>query len=345
MVKVLELADTESKRVYRPTYQSELFRWLQRPDSSPAPQLELGHRAVLRAAFGGIRLESIANRIAELDYEEDQTAAQLVVSGIDFTTIDESDITPDLTATLAEIGARPHAHKYARNLGEIGVQYGFSDVFTADNYRANQALAWLERPLGAQPALNQYAENRMTRFTKRRDLRDARLALSTLKTEKVRLPHLLLSGFRAPVLLADYEPAAIKKSSETIKSIIYRRHALAGARATTQLQDYDATARGLAALQPRPHWGNDASCSAEDDLLLESVSGNHPVDPRARLLCGSCAVRLYCLQQFIRDDTIVVRGGLGPSERAKLRHHMGIKDKPTDIEKEPELEAEEEIAS
>jgi hypothetical protein len=175
MVKVLELADIDSGRVCRPAYQSEVFGWLQHPDTQPAPQLELGHRAVLRAAFGGVHLDTIANKIYGLEYSEDRLGAMMVVAGIDYATVEASGITPELATSLEQIGAEPRAHKYAQNLGQLGIQYGFADVFNRDNYSANEALAWLERSTSTEPtSLNGFAQNRLATITKRQDLRDAR---------------------------------------------------------------------------------------------------------------------------------------------------------------------------
>jgi hypothetical protein len=124
------------------------------------------------------------------------------------------------------------------------------------------------------------------------------------------------------VLLADYDQIKIQEAAGAIKNSIYKRHAMSAARDTARILDFDATAINLATLPDRPGWGDDVACTPEDDLLLEVGHGKATVDPRARKLCGNCAVRLYCLQNALEDSSSVIRGGLGPSERLRLYRHI-----------------------
>ena len=68
-------------------------------------------------------------------------------------------------------------------------------------------------------------------------------------------------------------------------------------------------------------WRDSAACADADPNLFDPESRNRNVEPftEARAICGGCPVQAECLEDALRHEQWVMRGGLTPDELNSLR--------------------------
>ncbi|HRJ06729.1 MAG TPA: WhiB family transcriptional regulator [Candidatus Saccharibacteria bacterium] len=302
-----------SKRV---EYANEIFAWLQNPNIEP-PEIYAGHKAVLNAAFDGIRPTTIAQRIDSLEDEDQWLGASLAVAGFgtDFITEHFPDL--DLDASLEKIGAIQPTGTLA---GEVGHnEKSLATLFSLSTEQANEVLIWLRRPYGEAPELNELGGRRLSVVTDHGDLVEAVRTSKELHPSERTIIHLLLAGFDKNMIVGRFAEADVHAAVGALRSRVIKRRAAKAAKAKSAILDFPRTAKRLEKLKDNEDWGKYVVCSPDDDLILEPRRGfEGGVDPRARSLCHSCMVRLHCLKDGLDDDTPVIRGGMSHRERKRL---------------------------
>ncbi len=316
MVKILEIKDGITGRKLQTDYQDEIFGWLQNPTQT-VPTLHLGHQAVLRAAFEKPSLRELAKSVNCLERREGQTATQLLIAGVNYADIEAATIDHDLTGSLESVGAAAFANEYTRRMGIVASSY--ADVFSQQNFAANEMYMWLQHRTAKEPkTIHALSQHRINTLIKTGDPVEARKTLDKVPINDLEVASQLLAGFSAKVILSSYSQEDVENVAEVIRKTIWKRYAIPALSSKEMVTNTLMNKRGLRGLQPDSDWGSKRICSKEDDGILETRLSKSSVDPRARILCSACPVRLHCLHDSLDSTAMVVRGGLGASERAKL---------------------------
>lgn len=147
---------------------------------------------------------------------------------------------------------------------------------------------------------------------------EAQKTLDRIPADSSEVVAQLLAGFSAKVILSAFTQQDVERATEVVRRTIRKRYAIPARKSTNALTDITSNQRELEALIPDPDWGRRSACTKEDDGLLETAAGRSAVDPRARILCHSCPVRVHCLHDSLDNSSSIVRGGLSGPERAKL---------------------------
>jgi hypothetical protein len=308
---------------------NETLGWFQRPEGNPPKQL-VGQKAVNDVVFGGTPLIRIAARINKLEFEEDVLAAQLAVSGFGSETIHQVVPNAQLDQVMPLIGAtahvlrprrepldgrRPHREDAEQELDKPT----FDQIFSLETQLSHEVLAWMRSPDGDQPMLGQVGQHRLDTLTDDGGIEEVISISKNLPVLSRSVTRLLIAGFNKPTILSQYDDAEIKYGVVKLREALNTRREWTARRAISTVTNKEQTIRKLSKLPINEEWGRYIACGPADDSLLELKSFKRGVDPRARQLCHSCMVRLYCLENFLFDDSPIVRGGLSNKERKDLR--------------------------
>jgi hypothetical protein len=199
----------------------------------------------------------------------------------------------------------------------------YADVFSNQNFSANEMYLWLRRKTVRPPeTISPLAQHRIDQLMRAGDPAEARKTLERVPYRTSEISAQLLAGFSSRVILSAFTPEDVKLASEDIRKTIRKRYTLPARRATQVVADMSRNERALRLLQPDPDWGDRSVCTKDDDGILETSAGKSAVDPRARMLCYSCPVRIDCLNASLDNSSPVVRGGLSGAERTRLWNIM-----------------------
>lgn len=288
-------------------YANNVFAWLQNT-SAEMPDLKSGHRKVLRQAFGGKKIKDIAKRTDHLE-DDDKLFAQLLVSGFGSETVRELFPDANILSIMGRLGVQ---------LSQDGEDRDIYNMFCLETEEAYEALHELHK--GAIPELSVLSMHRIKGMTDGGTIEEFMISVKSLPSSMREVLRQLVAGISKQELIDNFGEQRIFDSVSILKKRLYETRTKKARAATTRILNYPKTARRLKKLEDDASWGHKVACTPEDDDLFVLRKGRTGgADPRARLLCDSCMVRLHCLNDaLVSGDINIIRGGMTLVERKTL---------------------------
>jgi hypothetical protein len=301
-------------------YANSVFAWLQNTSNVEVPDLKSGHRMVLRQVFGNKKMVDIAKTVNRLE-EDDKLIARLLVSGFGSETV--RHLAPDVD-TLSI-------------MGRVGMQLSrdedtdINNIFSLQTEEMYETLYTLHR--GEIPELPTLGVHRLNGITDGGTIEEFVASVKSLPSADRETLRQLVAGVSKQEMIESFGEQRIFESVSAFKKRLYEIRARRARAATTTILNYPKTARRLKKLEEDSNWGLRVACTPEnDDLLVARKGRNGGADPRARMLCDSCMVRLYCLNDALVSggNINIIRGGMTLAERKTLLDLM----EPSEVSEE-----------
>jgi hypothetical protein len=289
-------------------YANSVFGWLQNASNAELPNLKPGHRMVLRQAFGNKKIRDIAKTVGRLE-EDDKLIAQLLVSGFGSETVRYLAPDTDILSIMGRVGMQ---------LSHDAEDADINDIFCLQTEEAYQSFQELQR--GQIPELNILGAHRVNGMTDGGTIEEFVAAVKSLPSADREILRQLAAGINKQELIESFGEQQIFDSVSVLKKQLHGIRVKKARTATKAILNYPKTTRRLKKLETDVSWGSRVACTSEDDHLFIGRQGRSGgADPRARMLCDSCMVRLHCLNDaLISEDINIVRGGMTLTERKTL---------------------------